>query len=88
MLSTVTILGVGTALGEGETATIPDTFDGFKNAIDRTLREVRSTTSDGPYATNWDSLDDVDPVPEWFRDAKFGIYFHVGPYSVPAYDSE
>jgi len=25
------------------------------------------------------------PVPEWFRDAKFGIYTHWGPYSVPAY---
>lgn len=88
MLSAGTILGVGTALGEGETTTAPDTFDGYKNAIDRTLREARSTISDGPYAPNWDSLDDVDPVPEWFRDAKFGIYFHVGPYSVPAYDSE
>jgi alpha-L-fucosidase len=28
------------------------------------------------------------PVAEWFRDAKFGIYFHWGPYSVPAYDNE
>lgn len=26
--------------------------------------------------------------PTWFRDAKFGIYFHYGPYSVPAYDNE
>lgn len=23
-------------------------------------------------------------VPEWFRDAKFGMFFHWGPYSVPA----
>jgi alpha-L-fucosidase len=28
------------------------------------------------------------PVAEWFRDAKFGIYFHWGPYSVPAYENE
>jgi alpha-L-fucosidase len=28
------------------------------------------------------------PVAAWFRDAKFGIYFHWGPYSVPAYDNE
>jgi hypothetical protein len=27
-------------------------------------------------------------VAEWFRDAKFGIYFHWGPYCVPAYDNE
>ena len=25
------------------------------------------------------------PVPEWFNDAKFGIFIHWGPYSVPAY---
>ena len=28
-----------------------------------------------------------DP-PEWFRDAKFGLFFHWGPYSVPAYMNE
>jgi alpha-L-fucosidase len=27
-------------------------------------------------------------VPNWFRDAKFGIYFHWGVYSVPAYKTE
>ena len=28
------------------------------------------------------------PAADWFRDAKFGIYFHWGPYCVPAYDNE
>lgn len=27
-------------------------------------------------------------TPEWFRDAKFGLFFHWGPYSVPAYKNE
>lgn len=27
-------------------------------------------------------------VPEWFRDAKFGIFIHYGVYSVPAYGDE
>lgn len=27
-------------------------------------------------------------VPTWFRDAKFGLFFHWGPYSVPAYQNE
>lgn len=27
-------------------------------------------------------------VPEWFQDAKFGLFFHWGPYSVPAYQNE
>ncbi|MGI6107021.1 MAG: alpha-L-fucosidase [Lachnospiraceae bacterium] len=35
---------------------------------------------------DWDSLM-MDP-PEWFRDAKFGMFFHWGPYSVPAYMNE
>lgn len=27
-------------------------------------------------------------APEWFRDAKFGLFFHWGPYSVPACENE
>jgi alpha-L-fucosidase len=27
-------------------------------------------------------------TPEWYKDAKIGIYTHWGPYSVPAYDNE
>ncbi|HOK98789.1 MAG: alpha-L-fucosidase [Bacteroidales bacterium] len=34
------------------------------------------------------SLEKVNPVPEWFKDAKFGIYLHWGVYSVPAYANE
>ncbi len=37
-----------------------------------------------PYAANWASLDQR-PVPEWFVDAKFGIFIHWGVYSVPAW---
>lgn len=37
-----------------------------------------------PYEPNWESLDSR-PVAEWFTDAKFGIFIHWGPYSVPAY---
>ena len=39
------------------------------------------------YRPTWASLK-YHPVPDWFHDAKFGIYFHWGPYSVPAYSSE
>lgn len=39
------------------------------------------------YTPNWDSLAKHEAVPEWFKDAKFGIYFHWGPYSVPAVDN-
>jgi alpha-L-fucosidase len=36
--------------------------------------------------TNWDHL--KNEIPQWLKDAKFGIYFHWGVYNVPAYNSE
>jgi len=41
-----------------------------------------------PYEPNWESLKQHPDAPEWFRDAKLGIYFHWGVYSVPAFGSE
>lgn len=41
-----------------------------------------------PYDPTWESLARHNEAPEWFRDAKFGIYFHWGPYSVPAFGDE
>jgi alpha-L-fucosidase len=40
------------------------------------------------YTPDWDSVDQHPPAPEWFQDAKFGIYFHWGAFSVPAHDNE
>lgn len=36
------------------------------------------------YEPTWESLD-TRPIPEWFGGAKFGIFIHWGPYSVPAW---
>ncbi|MBD0427346.1 alpha-L-fucosidase [Aquisalinus flavus] len=36
------------------------------------------------YEADWASLDQR-PTPQWWRDAKFGIFIHWGVYSVPAY---
>jgi len=36
------------------------------------------------YEPEWDSLS-KRPVPEWFPEAKFGIFIHWGVYSVPAF---
>jgi len=41
-----------------------------------------------PYTADWESLYQHNEAPEWFRDDKFGIYFHWGVYSVPAFGSE
>ena len=40
------------------------------------------------FEPTWQSLERHEAVPEWMRDAKFGIYCHWGVYSVPAYGNE
>ena len=40
-----------------------------------------------PYEANWESIGQYQ-IPDWFSDAKFGIFIHWGVYSVPAYGSE
>jgi alpha-L-fucosidase len=40
-----------------------------------------------PYEPTWESLQTYK-CPEWFKDAKFGIYTHWGAYSVPAWENE
>ncbi|MBS1597715.1 MAG: alpha-L-fucosidase [Bacteroidetes bacterium] len=39
------------------------------------------------YQANWESLKKYS-TPDWFKDAKFGIFIHWGVYSVPAFSSE
>lgn len=36
----------------------------------------------------WEELKEHQPAPDWFQDAKLGVYFHWGVYSVPAWGSE
>jgi alpha-L-fucosidase len=37
----------------------------------------------GPYQADWKSLEDQYQVPDWFRDAKFGIWAHWSAQCVP-----
>ena len=39
------------------------------------------------YQPNWASLD-TRKVPEWYTNAKFGIFIHWGVYSVPGYSKK
>lgn len=39
------------------------------------------------FEATWDSLNTY-MVPEWYQDAKFGIFLHWGVYSVPAFGNE
>ena len=40
------------------------------------------------YQENWNSVGKHVAAPEWFKDAKFGIYFHWGAFTVPAFGTE
>ena len=47
----------------------------------------KDETSSDIYEAEWESLKQHQ-TPDWFLDAKFGIYCHWGPYSVPAHKTE
>lgn len=83
-LSFGTFAGVASA----ESRSAPETFEGFESAVGETVDAAEPVVERGPYDPTWESLAEVDPVPEWFRDGKFGIFFHWGPYAVPAYGHE
>lgn len=51
------------------------------------LQEVDKLDAQGPFRADWQSLESYE-VPEWYRDAKFGIFIHWGVYSVPAFGNE
>jgi alpha-L-fucosidase len=50
--------------------------------------ESKASPEQPKFEETWQSLATIEREPEWFKDAKFGIYFHWGVYSVPAYDNE
>lgn len=50
--------------------------------------DSQAESSDVRFEETWESLSTIDREPEWYKDAKFGIYFHWGVYSVPAFDNE
>jgi alpha-L-fucosidase len=52
------------------------------------LLAAAATPLRADYQPMWTSLAQHDPAPEWFQDAKFGVYFHWGVFSVPAYADE
>ena len=74
----------GIAAAQGVTAP-PDPR--YEQVLQQRLQMVKETTERGPFHPNWDSLNRYE-VPEWFRDAKFGIFIHWGVYSVPAFANE
>lgn len=60
-----------------------------KFAAQRTalLKEVDRQAHNGPFRPDWGSLKNYQE-PQWYKDAKFGIFIHWGLYSVPAFGNE
>jgi alpha-L-fucosidase len=56
-------------------------------AVAPALEKIEKVIKDGPFKSKWSSLE-AYKIPQWYRDAKFGVFIHWGPYAVPAYGSE
>jgi hypothetical protein len=52
------------------------------------LPKAWATSGPSSYTAAWSSVNQRPPAPEWFQDAKFGIYYHWGIFSVPAFGNE
>ena len=59
-------------------------FDARRAAL---LHDVDKGGHSGQFQPSWDSLGHYQ-VPQWYQDAKFGIFLHWGVYSVPAFGNE
>jgi len=59
-------------------------YDVARKAI---LQQVDQVNGQGPFRADWESLQNYK-VPDWYKDAKFGVFIHWGVYSVPAFGSE
>jgi alpha-L-fucosidase len=59
-------------------------YDAERN---RLLAEADRQANDGPYRPDWATLIKYEQ-PQWYKDAKFGIFIHWGVYSVPAAQNE
>lgn len=51
------------------------------------LKNIDQVIRRGPYEDSWDSLGRMR-IPEWFAQAKFGIFIHWGLYSLAAHENE
>ncbi len=59
-------------------------YDSARQAL---LTQVDAQVGRGPFQPDWQSLT-AYRTPDWYRDAKFGIFIHWGVYSVAAYKGE
>lgn len=61
---------------------------GVLAALTALARLPAADAPQGSVEPAWESIRAHYQVPQWFRDAKFGIFLHWGIYAVPAHQSE
>jgi len=59
-------------------------FTVFFNSLLGSILTPPTFAEEKKYEATWESIDSRD-TPRWWTDAKFGIFIHWGPYSVPAF---
>jgi alpha-L-fucosidase len=59
----------------------------YEQKIASAMERVNRVAAKGPFNPDWKSLESYQ-APEWYLDAKFGIFIHWGVYSVPAFGNE
>ena len=69
---------------KGAIATIPALYLPKVFARNLLSTVTQSRLASGPFRPTWDSLTQYQ-VPDWFRDAKFGMWAHWGPQCQPEY---
>jgi len=59
----------------------------YEQKIDTAMKRVDAVVANGPFQANWQSLETFR-APQWYADAKFGIFIHWGIYAVPGFSNE
>lgn len=85
LMSMLACITLQTAVAQDQTKPHPATLP--HPEVEPALKDIHATIADGPFEADWNSLEKYE-IPQWYKDAKFGIFIHWGAYSVPAYGSE
>ena len=59
----------------------------FSQHVKDSLVGIEKVAGAGPFLPNWKSLEEYQ-IPEWYKDAKLGIFIHWGVYAVPEFGNE
>ena len=85
-VATISPSGLLTAKAAG---TVTVTAKAPVGGVERTgTLKITIASADAKYKDDLKTIAANYHIPEWFRDAKFGIFLHWGVYSVPAYKHE